>query len=247
MEPISPNRQPDTLPAEDISMSPTTGQAVEDSVTSDFILHEYDALRAEIVSRLETQTQLTAVALALLGGLAAAVPFFIYSGHSINTIPTSLVILGLQIVALLFTSITWFFLENDVEMAYIGRYLSQQLSQQGKQLSRDPRGNFSPLHWDIYRRDRMNPRRGGIRSGFVGTVTLMLAVSRYGLIAVPSIITLVAASYFHFSNNALNFDTPINSLNTVFLAFNMLYLVTTVPTAFYAFNLYGAEPFEVGS
>ena len=42
---------------------------------AEFLLKEYEALRTEINSHIASQTQLTTVAIILLGGLTASVPF----------------------------------------------------------------------------------------------------------------------------------------------------------------------------
>ena len=89
-------------------------------------LKEYDALRVEITSRLGSQTQLTNIALLLIGGVVAAIPFLFRTPQGSGlAIPMVYFVLALLIAALLFTSLLWTFLSHELEIGRLGLHIDQ--------------------------------------------------------------------------------------------------------------------------
>src|SRR5947199_4629520 len=86
-----------------------------------FLLKEYETLRAEINTRLASQTQLISVAMILLGGITAVTPLILNQDPQGLHLRIPLIYLpfALLIIAILFTSLQYAFMGHDIQISYI--------------------------------------------------------------------------------------------------------------------------------
>jgi len=213
--------------SEQKSSTSTTNQEIE------ILLKEYESLRAEIISRLEAQTQLTSVATVLMGGILTAVPILLSFGPQkqlLNILPGTIIII-LLIISTLFISILWTYEEHDIEMAYIGQYFNKKIRPRMVYLLKLEDSEAIILGWD---RDRLT-KMALIQkkpSNFL-TVTFsvtLLSTSRYMLISIPILFSIVSAvlvysyNYTVLSNIFINlFDIFLFILNLIYFSFAILY------------------------
>jgi len=189
------------------------------------VLKEYEALRAEIISRLESQTQLTSVASILIGGVLAAIPFVFSFGsqkQALN-IPPVVLISGLLAISTLFTSLLWTYMEHDIEMAYIGQYFNKSLRPKLQQLLKESTKIDMPLDWDSYRSNQLGFRAKSILYLTTTISVTLLSASRYVLISMPIVLSLISSIIFYISFYFILITNISALFDIIFFIFNVVY------------------------
>ncbi len=219
----------------DSNKAPAATIAADDAnvTASEYYIKEFEALRAEVVSRLESQTQLTSIALVLLGGILAAVPLVVFSGTQTFKVPEPYIIIGLLVISTLFTSIQWAYMEHDYEMAIIGQYIFQSIRESALQELLPPRFRPSILSWDLYRSGAMFPERKQSTNIIIHAAVFLMSISRYGLVVVPSVVSIVGAGYF-LAPSVIGGSLTFGAVwFVIYFVFDVLYVLLTFPYAFF--------------
>src|SRR6266487_1827451 len=193
------------------------------------LLKEYEALRTEVITRLQMQTQLTTVTSLLIGVVIGAIPFLISIGTQkqlINISPLILVTF-LLLISALFISLVWVILEQDAEMAYISRYLIKVIRKRALELIEGITISEEPIFaWEFYRFkelfEQKIPDKWGTKLFKSQPMEQALSVSRYVLTGIPIPFAMGAAVTIYITNpNYPRFSLDFfNVFNWVFFILN---------------------------
>jgi hypothetical protein len=201
----------------------------------DILMKEFETLRDEEVTRIESQTQLASIALLLIGAVVTAAPFLLLSGnqsHSLS-IPPIYLLNGLLIISALFTSMLWTLLEHDIKTAYMSHYFNFNIRTRAAHLLGLDANSAHILNWDRYQLGRVFPRKRSLKAlGGTGAAVL-LYTSRYGLMAVPAVATLAAAGFVWSGFVTLPPRDGLGWLDVGIFAFDAVYFVGAVLFALY--------------
>jgi hypothetical protein len=179
----------------------------EDDMELNFIIEEYKTLRDEVISRLESQHQIINIALILIVAIIAATQY-------IDNIPaTSSLIIFIKpfiiISSIIFSAFSMSYLENDILIAHIGKYINGQLRKRIA-IILETRNciNTSVLEWDDFRGNQENifPKNyfHGIMSLsryfillFSSLLPILYFIYKYGVLGsvIISILLLIAFIY----------------------------------------------------
>lgn len=199
----------------------------------ELITKEYDALRAEMIARLGAQIQVTTVATLLLGGIVTLTPLFI-SKTNLQLLSTfqPYIITGLLILSILFTSLLWSFIDNDVQIAEIGEYLDTKLRIRVFELLNVKDENLRVMNWGRYRLSSRFRRYNTGNPLLLNIAVFMINTSRYGLNTIPAILILILV-FFLIPHQIPAATDIIGWFNLGFLVFDFLYLITAIGYALY--------------
>jgi hypothetical protein len=209
----------------------------------EILLKEYEALRTEINSHIASQTQITTLAIILLGGLTASVPLIVSIDSHQNLqlrFPFVYLVLSFLIVSLLFTSLLWAAMSHDVQMAYITQYIYRDIRSRAFLLLEGT--TTSILNWDHYRIELLfsspkNPRQLAVRL----TVGVLNA-AQYALMLVPGVVSLVAAGVVYINYASIPPRDVVSWFDFVLFIFDSFYLITIIPCALYVARAYKEGP-----
>jgi uncharacterized membrane protein YsdA (DUF1294 family) len=124
---------------------------------AEFLLKEYEALRAQITSHIASQTQLTTITIVLLGGAIATTPFLLSSDSQGLHLrfPPIYFVLVLLVTSTLFTSLVLASMGHDIQMASMAQYFYRNVRMRASSLLGGSTG--SVFNWDRYRIGLMFP------------------------------------------------------------------------------------------
>ena len=173
-------------------------------VEKEFLILEYQALRDEILSRTGRQTQLTTLAIALLGGILAVVPFKLFSNPQTTIdLNNPLIVTELLVTSGLFISILWVFMEQEMRVINAAHYIHNTIRVRVALLQniRVDKSNDQPwdkelgvLNWDKYLIQTSEPEN------FLSILIFVLRVgSRYVVMAFPAILALIFAALVYYN------------------------------------------------
>jgi hypothetical protein len=199
----------------------------------ELLTKEYDALRAEMIARLGSQTQVTTIATLLLGGIVTLMPLLLSRANlQVLGVFQPYLVTGLLTVSLLFTSLLWSFMDNDVQIAEIGEYLDTQLRMRVFELLNVKDETLRVMNWGRYRLRTRFRRHSKDNPLLLNTAVFMLNTSRYGLNTIPAILTLISVFFLiHYQIPAAG--DIIGWFNLGFLVFDSFYLITAIGYALY--------------
>ncbi len=200
----------------------------------EFLLKEYETMRNESLTREASRAQIGSVTIILIGGIMTIVPFLFFEGsHGLQLkIPLSYAIFMLLVSSLLFTSLQWAYLLHDFEVSHIANYI-QTLRVRACQLLDLKRDSAQILGWDIY-----HTRKLYQTSKYAFFSVVMLNISRYAIITIPALISLLIAGWLYFSHFSLLTMDVIGITILLFFVFDTLYFLVFFTTAFYCLGMY---------
>ncbi len=199
---------------------------------ADFLLKEYEIMRSEINTRVNSQTNLVTVSVLLLGGIIAVGPFLVnFDSHGIHLrLPPSYFVLLLLLISTLFTSLLWATMSHGIHIASIAGFLHSQIRKKaililGKKTT--------VLDWEIYRHKLLFPKQL-----LLNLIAVFMSIAQYFVMVVPAIVSLIAAVVVYLSNFTIPPENWIEWFVIVFFIFNMLYLLATIPCSIYFLRAY---------
>ncbi len=205
----------------------------------EMLLKEYDALRAEVLSHEQSQTQVTNIALLLLAGITTAASFLLSSDSSglHLRVPLLTLIVMLLIVSLLFLSLHWTYLLHTCEIGFIASYLYQNVRPRAcKLLEQDQQ-----IAW-IFDWDRFHMRKLNLSSTVAGIWIDLLYLSPYAIISIPGLIILGVAIWIYLTNFTISAVTTVGWISIILIIFNLLYFVLSMICVFYVLRVYKEIP-----
>ena len=220
------------------SEQPTPGHMGSTEIEVQFLLKEYEVLRAEMLAKQGFQVQFSNLAILLLGALVAVVPIVIFAGANglPVSIPLSYIVTGLLIVALIFLSLLWAVMDEDIEVAIHGNYYNNEIRARVGAILGTSDANTPVLNWDRYRMKVIvphTPLRFLYSIGFVARGT-----ARYGIYVIPAGITMVVSVILYFESSSFPPVTIVDWVNVSLFAFDVLYSGSSIPFLGYISRLY---------
>jgi hypothetical protein len=194
------------------------------------LITEYETLRSEMHSRLNAQTQITNIALLLIGGASAAIPFlFSFNSQGLHpTVPFIPLVIVLLVISLLFISLLWSYMQHMLELGYIGKYIEQVIRPRCCDLLEiEKQSQF--FCWDSYHAQQLFPKH--IYGKFiVGMSTIAL----YGVMGIPALLTLTVASAIYFTSFSIITTTDKGMwIILSFIIFVLICFVTSITCGIY--------------
>lgn len=199
----------------------------------EILLKEYETLRSEVLAREASRIQIIGVAIFLIGAITAVAPFLLHQGvQGLQTvISLQYFIVILLVVSMLFSSLYWAYMLHDVEVSHIGNYILN-IRMRACQLINLEETSAHIFNWDHYHVNKLS------QSSSVYFANIALSCSRYVILICPAVISLLAASWLY----VVNFPViPISAEawgGIVFFAFDLLYLLASVPVVINLNNNY---------
>jgi hypothetical protein len=199
---------------------------------TDFLLKEYEIMRSEINTRVNSQTNLVTVSVLLLGGIIAVGPFLInFDSRSVQLrLPQNYFVLILLLISTLFTSLLWATMAHGIHIASIAGFLHSQIRKKAILILGN---NTTVLNWEIYRHKLLFPKHL-----LLSLITVFMSIAQYFVMVVPATVSLIAAVIVYLSNFTIPPVDWFEWFVIVFLIFNTLYLLATIPCSIYFLRVY---------
>jgi hypothetical protein len=198
------------------------------------LLKEWEVLRAEAVSHLGAQYQLTNVALLLLGGLITltTLPFISFGQGLHLTVPNLYFVVLLLVVSPLFSSLLHAFLSHQLDLGYFGGYAQNIIRKRiCKLLELQKDSEF--FSWDNYHQQQLTSK-----GRFGWFVAMMITSSHGAVVGILALLTWIAAIWAYGVNSSL-FTNSIGMWGVlILLTFDTFYFLAVIPVAINAINTF---------
>lgn len=220
------------------SEPPTRAGMTRTEIEVQFLLKEYEVLRAEMLAKQGFQVQFSNLAILLLGALVAAIPIALFSGTSSLpvSIPPSYVVTGLFIIALIFLSLLWAVMDEDIEVALHGNYYNKWIRARVGDLLGTSEPQTPVLNWDRFRMTMVLPHTPWQFLYYIGFAAR--GTARYGLYVIPAGIAMIVAVITYVENSPLPPTAILDWVNVALFGFDVLYIGSSVPFVSYISRLY---------
>lgn len=192
-------------------------------------LKEYEKLCAEIRSRLDAQTQITNLALLLLGGI---IPAAVFVSDSQISNKIEVLLFGLLIISLLYISLQSSFLNHVLEIGRIGKYINGSTKSNVGQVIGIK--NYDSLFaWERYHTKQQFPEKT-----FKKIAIIILSISQLALMLVPAIASLIYAINIYRSLYSFLPTDILGRISLGLIIFNIVYLLGSMITGWYSISIY---------
>ncbi len=207
----------------------------------EIFLKEYEVLRTEINTHIASQTQLTTVAIILLGGITAAIPFLVsLDSQGLHLrFPLIFLVLMLLIISILFTSLQWASMAHDIQMAYIAQYIHRDIR---TKTILALRMTASVFNWEGYRNKQMYPKSQKFSSLAARLAIVVLSIAQYIPMSLPAVVSLLAAGLIYLTNFSILAADAIGWFDISLFIFGLFYFLASIPCALYITYAYEEIP-----
>lgn len=205
----------------------------------EMLLKEYEALRAEILSREQSQTQVTNIALLLLAGVTTAASFLFYtdpSGLHLRVPLISLIVM-LLIISLLFTSLHWTYLLHNCEIGFIASYINKDVRARACKLLGQDQQTASIFNWDRSHIRTLYPT-SPLNSIWIS----LLSLSPYAVILIPGLVTLAMAIWMYLTDFTIPAVNAIGWIANILIIIALIYSLISLPCILFVLRVYKKIP-----
>jgi hypothetical protein len=205
----------------------------------EILLKEYEKLRDEIISRETSRTQLTTIAIVLVGGFITAIPFLLFSdsqGLHLR-IPSIFFVFILLAISIIFTSLLWTHMLHDFEVGCIANYFHQGIRTRACQLLQVKENSAWVFNWDCYHIRLLFPS-----SPLNKICLLMLSLSRYAIMLIPALLSLIGAGLVYLTYFSIPAVDELGWFAIGLFAFNFFYIFAAIIGHRYIQHVYQNVP-----
>lgn len=205
----------------------------------EMLLKEYEALRSEILSREQSQTQVINIALLLLAGVTTAGSFLFYAdprGLHLR-VPLIFLIIILLIISLLFTSLHWTYLLHNSEIGFIASYINKDIRARACNLLKQNEQTASILNWDRFHVGALYPT-SPVNSIWIS----LLALSPYAVLLIPGLVALASAIWIYLANFAIPAVNAIGWIAIILMIIALIYSLISLPCILFVLRVYKEIP-----